>query len=226
MSAKIKDNLSFFRLLLETSSLQRKALLDTLSESQVNLISELVFNLLYVLPIQVKARKSLQRKTYLKDIAKIKRTYKYRKSKIRRNRAHIIKLLEAYKQDLLGLVYWIINMEKFVLLPHNKYKQLNSTSAIGNNLKSRADTPLPIPPGIPRFSPNIRSDRQKEPDIQEEEEAEEQEEREEEEEEEELTSASETESDTESEHLKTKQQKEATKSVNVEHTWKDLWQEI
>ena len=105
MLAKIKDNLSFFRLLLETDTAQQKAILDTITERQANLISELVFNLLHVLPIQAKARKSLQRKTFLKDIAKIQRTYKYRKSRIRKNRAQLVRLLETYKQELLQLVY-------------------------------------------------------------------------------------------------------------------------
>lgn len=105
MSDKVRENLSFFRLLLDTNQLQRKALLDTLSESQTNLISEIIFNLLYVLPIHAKERKALQRKVFLKDIAKIKRSYKYRKTRIRKNRLQVLKLLDMYKEGLSQMVY-------------------------------------------------------------------------------------------------------------------------
>lgn len=103
MSSRIRDNLAFLRLLLTTHVSQQKALLDSISESQANLISELLFNLLFVLPLNDKQQKALRRKQYLKDLSKIKRSFKYRKAKIKVYKNQLVKLLDTYKSQLLDL---------------------------------------------------------------------------------------------------------------------------
>ena len=103
MSTRIRDNSSFFRLMLSTHLAQQKALLDTISEKQTNLISELLFNLLFVLPLKEKEQKALRRKQYLKDLSKIKRSFKYRKSKIKVYKTQLVKLLDTYKTQLMDM---------------------------------------------------------------------------------------------------------------------------
>ena len=103
MSTRIRDNSSFLKLILNTHSPQQKALLDTISQEQANFISELVFNLLFVLPLKEKERKSLLRKQYLKDIAKIKRSFKYRKAKIKAYKIQLLKLMDTYKSQLMDM---------------------------------------------------------------------------------------------------------------------------
>lgn len=89
--------------MLSTHLAQQKALLDTISEKQTNLISELLFNLLFVLPLKEKEQKALRRKQYLKDLSKIKRSFKYRKSKIKVYKTQLVKLLDTYKTQLMDM---------------------------------------------------------------------------------------------------------------------------
>ena len=105
MSSRIRKNTSFLSLLLTTHPTQQKALLDSVTESQANLISELVFNLLFVLPLKAKEQSSLRRKDFLKDLSKIKRSFKYRKAKIKTYKKQLLKVLDTYKTQLLDMVH-------------------------------------------------------------------------------------------------------------------------
>ena len=104
MSDRIRDNSSFLRLLLTTHSSQQKALLDTLSDEQVDLLSEVIYNILYTVPIPNNTRKKLQRKKYLKDIARIKRSRAFRRRHVRGKKRDIIKLLDTFAKELVTLI--------------------------------------------------------------------------------------------------------------------------
>lgn len=103
MSSRIKNNVDFFRLLLQTQLPQQKALLQSLTPEQVDLLTEIVWNLLNSVPLPDKEKKGLQRKKYLKDISLLKRSHKYRKRRLNANKKQIIKILNTYMQPLLAL---------------------------------------------------------------------------------------------------------------------------
>lgn len=104
MSRALSENGSYLKLLLESHPKQQKALLDTASKQQVDLLSEILYNLLYVVPIDEAHRKRLLKKSYLKDIAKHNRSYAYRKRRIITRKLDLIKLLMTYSHELLQLL--------------------------------------------------------------------------------------------------------------------------
>lgn len=104
MSPRIKNNASFLHLFLTSTLPQQKALLDTITEPQTDLISEIIHNLLYEVPIDAKERKRLLRRSTLKDIAKIKRANKYRRNKIKAYKKQLIKILESYAENILQML--------------------------------------------------------------------------------------------------------------------------
>ena len=104
MSTRVDRNRTFLQLLLTTHLSQQKALLDTASPQQIDLISELLYNILYVVPLSEKERKSLQRKRFLKDVSKIKRSANFRRKKVRARKAELLKLLHQYSKNILSLL--------------------------------------------------------------------------------------------------------------------------
>ena len=71
--------------------------------AQVALISEMVWNLLYHLPITAESRKALLRKKGLKDVANFKRTLRFRKVKIIKHLKDVIDILEKYHKKLMHI---------------------------------------------------------------------------------------------------------------------------
>lgn len=62
MSQRIKKNISFLQLLLNTHKSQKKALLDTISTEQLKTIGEIALNILHgVLPLSANQKKALSR---------------------------------------------------------------------------------------------------------------------------------------------------------------------
>ena len=59
-------------MLFSADDKQRKAILATLSDGQVNVISEIIFNLLEKLPLDKKSLNLFKRKGYLKQLATVK----------------------------------------------------------------------------------------------------------------------------------------------------------
>ena len=104
MSNRIRDNTPFLRLLLSTHFSQQKALLDSASDEQLDLLTELLYNILYTVPIPLVTRKKLQRKKYLKDLARIKRSRAFRRKQVRARKRDIIKLLIGYAKELNTLM--------------------------------------------------------------------------------------------------------------------------
>ena len=103
MSARLQNNGDFFRLLLQTHLPQQKALLSSLSPGQVDLLTEVMHNILYVVPLLEKERKALQRKKILKEISVIKRSQTYRKKRMQTQKVQLLKVLAAYKDKLLEM---------------------------------------------------------------------------------------------------------------------------
>ena len=104
MSERIRNNGAFYQLLLTSTYAQQKALLDTLTPPQLDLISELVYNLLNTVPIADSEKKKLRRKKYFKELSDIKRSFRYRFSRVKKNKKHLLKVLETYADRLLTLL--------------------------------------------------------------------------------------------------------------------------
>lgn len=104
MRGNLLEQRDYLSLLLKTSSLQQKALIDTITDEQVLLLSEIALNLLQ-LDLGYKGKKFLKSKVpLLKQVANTKRTEKFRGRIIRRNRLAILRILNFFKDPLLSLI--------------------------------------------------------------------------------------------------------------------------
>lgn len=100
MSSRLRSNLHYLNLLLDSHKPQQKALLLTASNDQLDFISELIHNILFVVPITDKSRKALHRRKYLLEIANIKRSHNYRRQRVKRKALAILDLINEYQREL------------------------------------------------------------------------------------------------------------------------------
>ena len=104
MSQRLKENGSFLNLLLKSSKQQKRALLDTVSPEQADFVGELLHNFINYFPIPDKEKKRLSRKKTFAEIANLKRSYKFRKAKIKQCKKDILLLIEQYQKQLSTLL--------------------------------------------------------------------------------------------------------------------------
>ena len=98
------EHTDLLSVLLKGSLAQKKAILDTLDERQVDFIRDLIFNFLNNFPISKAEQNKLNKKKGLKNIANSKRSNKYRKRLIKQHKKHIISLLDRYRDQLMTLI--------------------------------------------------------------------------------------------------------------------------
>ena len=100
MSQTLQQNKEFLHLLLNTTKDQAVALLFTITKSQLDLLTEIVFNLLQ-LPLPLKARRIVKKSQKVLEAISRKHTSQSRKqSLIRKHYRHILYLLWAVKDQL------------------------------------------------------------------------------------------------------------------------------
>jgi hypothetical protein len=105
MSSRVIDNKPFLYLILNSSSAkQKKALLQTITPEQIDVVSEFVHNLLHTLPLTTEEIKLVKRKKFLKSIDSLKRSQTYRGKKIVKHKLPILKLFESFRDRLLKLL--------------------------------------------------------------------------------------------------------------------------
>ena len=100
MSPRVKDNIHFFHLLLTAHPAQQRALLTTASNDQLDFLSEVIHNIVFTLSDNPKDRKRLQRKTFLTELANIKRSYNFRRQRAKRYTSQLVKLLAEFATPL------------------------------------------------------------------------------------------------------------------------------
>ena len=100
----LDDHSDFLSLLLKTEKNQRKALLSTLSQPQVDLLSEVFYNLINNFPIPQSDKKSLSKKKFVKVIADLKKSYKLRNSTVKKHKKQVEQILIKYRNNLLTLI--------------------------------------------------------------------------------------------------------------------------
>ena len=98
------EHTDLLSVLLKGSLAQKKAILDTLDEGQVDFIRDLIYNFLNNFPISKAEQKKLNKKKELKYIASPRRGNKYRKRLIKQHKKHIISLLDRYRDQLMTLI--------------------------------------------------------------------------------------------------------------------------
>lgn len=94
----------FLSLLLKTGKQQRRAILDTLSDSQLNLLGEIFYNLINTFPISQSEKNSLSKKRFVKVLTDFKKRPKLRHTVAKKNKKQIEDILLKYKDNLLSLV--------------------------------------------------------------------------------------------------------------------------
>lgn len=94
----------FLSVLLKAELIQKKAILDTLDPGQVDFIGELVYNFLNTFPIAKAELRKLIRKNTFKEIANFKKTNRYRKTIIKKNKKIIAELLSKNRDNLITLI--------------------------------------------------------------------------------------------------------------------------
>lgn len=101
MSVRLAQQIHFLHLLFTANDKQRRALLTTMSDGQVNVISEIIFNLLEKLPLDKNSQKLLKRKPYLKKLATIKTSSTRRRSLLKKYSKQISQILMHFGENIL-----------------------------------------------------------------------------------------------------------------------------
>ena len=102
----------FLHLLLTTDSKQQKALINTISSDQVDLVSELLYNVINVVELSKKQRGVVKTKTKsLKAAANPKLTNKRRKTIIIKHKIQLLKLVKLLKDELIPIAQKYSNSE-------------------------------------------------------------------------------------------------------------------
>jgi hypothetical protein len=104
MSQRLLDNTHFLSLLFATDKKQQRALLSNITNSQVDLISEIFYNLDSVLPLTSYEEKTLKRKQFIPKLAKITTAVARRRRLISQHKNQILKILQFFAPKLLQLI--------------------------------------------------------------------------------------------------------------------------
>ena len=78
--------------------------MDTVNNDQADFIAELINNFVHNFPIAGEDKKRIARKKVFKDITNLKRTFKFRKAKIKQAKKEILLLLDNYHKQLSTLL--------------------------------------------------------------------------------------------------------------------------
>ena len=88
----------------QSELIQKKAILDTLAPMKGYFIGEIIHNCLNKFPRVIKELRKLIRRNTIKDIANFKRSNRFRKTLIKKNKKIISELLTKYRDNLMSLV--------------------------------------------------------------------------------------------------------------------------
>ena len=104
MSSNIEDNHSYFDLILNTSSKQQGALLSTITDSQVDLISEVFHNFL-TLPLESGQKQFVKNRIqFIRKLSNNSKSHRYRRGLITKHRKLVTKFIDFFKDDLRTLL--------------------------------------------------------------------------------------------------------------------------
>lgn len=98
--SRVNDNRAYFELLLHGRPIQRKALLETASDAQLDFLSELCYNILNTLPVRKGAREAMGRRKYMHEVANIKRSHAYRRQRVRKFKNKLLEAIDKVGKEL------------------------------------------------------------------------------------------------------------------------------
>lgn len=103
MSKTLNDNKYFLQLLLNTNKRQAHALIYTLTDKQIQSLSEIAFNLLRIQHTKNRTQQVKKYQSLLKKIASKKISNNKKKAILEKRRNSVIKALHLFKKELLSL---------------------------------------------------------------------------------------------------------------------------
>ena len=104
MSQKLKRSKSFLTLLLDTKLLQARALLNTITEPQVEAIVEIVYNLMNIASSSKDRAALNKRKAFLKKLVNKRTKLNQKKRLVIKHRVQLLKTLVHFKKPLLNIL--------------------------------------------------------------------------------------------------------------------------
>ena len=103
MSQKLKRSKSFLTLLLDTKLPQARALLNTVTDLQVEAVVEFVYNLMNIASLS-KDRAALKQKAFLKKLVNKRTKLNQKKRLVIKHRVQLLKTLVHFKKALLNIL--------------------------------------------------------------------------------------------------------------------------
>ena len=104
MSSNLENNRSYFDLILNTSSKQQGALLSTITDSQVDLISEVFHNFL-VLPLEGAQKQFVKKRIqFARKLSNNSKSHRYRRALILKHKKLVTKFIDYFKDDLRTII--------------------------------------------------------------------------------------------------------------------------
>ena len=104
MSQNLKRNKDFLTLLLKTEKGQAKALLETITQKQLEAVIEILYNLMRISSVKKDKTVIQKRKTLLRELVNKKVKLGKKKQLVGRHRIQLMKTLLHFKSLLLSLI--------------------------------------------------------------------------------------------------------------------------
>ena len=104
MSTQLQKHKEYLTLLLSTNNLQARAILDTSTNEQINILSEIALNLRLIKHSKKIIEKLKNHNHLLKKLSDKKLSISNKRIIVRKYRKQIIKLLQLFKNQLLQLI--------------------------------------------------------------------------------------------------------------------------
>ena len=100
----LEVNYHFINLLLNTDRIQQFALLETLTKSQIDLLTEIFFNLWSVVELDESQQKFMKRRgDSLHSLSQVNRSRRNRYNTIKHMRKRVLDILLAVKDNILNI---------------------------------------------------------------------------------------------------------------------------
>ena len=106
MSKRLSENRSFLTLLLEKGDKgQQRALMQTITNNQLDAIGEIFYNLIHIVPIDKSEEKIIKRsRKILQRVSAISKSAPSRRKLLKSNRVKFLKILHQFSDRLLGVI--------------------------------------------------------------------------------------------------------------------------
>lgn len=107
MSRRLADNKAFLTLILEAGDKrQQKALLQTITDNQLEAIGEIFYNLIHIVPVKKSEEKLIKKsRKLLQRMSVISKSSRSRRKLLQSNRVKLISILHHFSDKLLQVLH-------------------------------------------------------------------------------------------------------------------------